>query len=248
MVNRRDRYRTSQFEDDFARRDSQPEQFQSGDYSQPGEGGARYDHGSARYARRTEEDRVRAYRSADDYDPLGDYDRGFSRGTPYREPTRTHSYFRPDDYGGEDYSYGRYDSFGAERRGFADQHSGAYSDRGRYQEDRDRGFLERAGDEVASWFGDDEAARRREMDHRGRGPANYTRSNERLLEDACERLTSDRFIDARKISVTAEDNEITLDGTVTSRAAKRRAEDCVHDIHGVRHVQNNLRITDDEHT
>jgi hypothetical protein len=47
--------------------------------------------------------------------------------------------------------------------------------RGRYQEDRfdrhdrdDRGWFERAGDEVASWFGDDEAERRRHMEREGR--------------------------------------------------------------------------------
>ena len=31
-------------------------------------------------------------------------------------------------------------------------------------DDRDRGFFERAGDEVASWFGDEEAERRRRED------------------------------------------------------------------------------------
>jgi osmotically-inducible protein OsmY len=34
---------------------------------------------------------------------------------------------------------------------------------------RDRGFFERAGDEVRSWFGDDEADRRRRMDEREGG-------------------------------------------------------------------------------
>ncbi|HYE26793.1 MAG TPA: DUF2171 domain-containing protein [Allosphingosinicella sp.] len=38
--------------------------------------------------------------------------------------------------------------------------------RGGYGRDDDRGFLERAGDEVRSWFGDDEAQRRRAMDER----------------------------------------------------------------------------------
>ena len=36
--------------------------------------------------------------------------------------------------------------------------------RGYQERDRDRGFMERAGDEVRSWMGDDEAARRRRMD------------------------------------------------------------------------------------
>ena len=43
-------------------------------------------------------------------------------------------------------------------------------DRGESDHGRDgRGFFERAGDEVASWFGDDDAGRRREQDERGSG-------------------------------------------------------------------------------
>ena len=47
--------------------------------------------------------------------------------------------------------------------------------RGRDESDRfsardragnERGFFDRAGDEISSWFGDDEAERRREMDER----------------------------------------------------------------------------------
>ena len=42
--------------------------------------------------------------------------------------------------------------------------------------------------------------------------------------------------------MTVSDGEVTLDGTVPSRQQKRRAEDCVDDVSGVRHVQNNLRV------
>jgi hypothetical protein len=45
----------------------------------------------------------------------------------------------------------------------------SYSDdgyRGGYGDPRDRGFFERAGDEVRSWFGDEEAERRRRYDER----------------------------------------------------------------------------------
>src|SRR3546814_12146500 len=55
---------------------------------------------------------------------------------------------------------------------------GGYSPRGRH----DRGFFERAGDEVLSWFGDEDAQRRRERDHSGRGPADYVRSDDRSEE------------------------------------------------------------------
>ncbi|MFW5633563.1 MAG: SWFGD domain-containing protein [Erythrobacter sp.] len=171
-----------------------------------------------------------------------------------------------DDYGGSDY-HDDYDPRGYTWRTYHDDYDDrGYGGRGhsgrgyggvrgyggeRYRErDRDRGFVDKAGDEVSSWFGDDDAERRRRWDkredHRGRGPANYSRSNERLLEDACERLTHDPRIDARQISVTAKDNEITLDGHVWSRSEKREAEDCVGEISGVKHVQNNLRIAESD--
>lgn len=163
-------------------------------------------------------------------------------------------------YGGQGSSYGS-GSYGAGGQGSGYGSSsyggGGYGgsssyDRGsqhiperRYDRD-ERGFFDRASDEVMSWFGDDDAARRRKMDaqenHSGRGPANYTRSSERLIEDANERLTRDPHVDASKINVTCKDNEITLEGTVDSRSAKRRAEDIVEDISGVKHVQNNLRV------
>jgi len=65
-------------------------------------------------------------------------------------------------------AYDRYDT----RRGWREPRSrfAGDNDRGRDRFDRDdrdeRGFFERAGDEVASWFGDEEAERRRRMDYR----------------------------------------------------------------------------------
>ena len=115
---------------------------------------------------------------------------------------------------------------------------GGYSPRARH----DRGFFERAGDEVLSWFGDEDAQRRRERDHRGRGPADYVRSDDRIREDVNDRLTEDYWIDASRIGVTVSDGEVTLDGTVDGKHAKRRAEDLADDVTGVKHVQNNLRV------
>ncbi|WP_210335330.1 BON domain-containing protein [Microvirga sp.] len=78
--------------------------------------------------------------------------------------------------------------------------------------------------------------------HRGRGPKGYRRSDERIHEDVCERLTEDPLIDASNIEVLVKDGEITLNGTVMSRGLKRRAEDLVELASGVSHVQNNLRV------
>lgn len=137
-------------------------------------------------------------------------------------------------------------SGGYRAAGYGDSYrSGGRSDwnrSGRSGSRDERGFLDRAGDEIASWFGDDDAARRREQDHRGKGPSGYTRSDERIRDDVNDRLTDDRRVDATNVTVTVNGGEVTLDGTVTSRDAKRRAEDCVEDISGVKHVQNNLRV------
>ncbi|QNM83821.1 DUF2171 domain-containing protein [Sphingomonas sabuli] len=42
-------------------------------------------------------------------------------------------------------------------------------ERSQRRDDEDRGFFERAGDEIASWFGDDDAERRRNRDERMHG-------------------------------------------------------------------------------
>jgi osmotically-inducible protein OsmY len=113
------------------------------------------------------------------------------------------------------------------------------------QRDDDRGFVARAGDEVSSWFGDDDAERRRQQDarHSGRGPKGYRRSDDRIREDISDRLMDDPFIDASEVEVTVEGSEVTLSGSVDSRASRRRAEDLAERVSGVTHVQNNLRVS-----
>jgi len=120
--------------------------------------------------------------------------------------------------------------------------------RGSRDYDEDRGFLDRAGDEVRSWFGDEDAERRRDRDmrkagqHRGRGPKGYQRSDSRILEDVNDRLTEDPHIDASEIEVSVSNREVTLSGIVNSRFEKRHAEDIAETVSGVTHVQNNLRV------
>lgn len=141
---------------------------------------------------------------------------------------------------GSDSRYGSRGSYGS-----SGYRSSEYDSDYSRSNQNDRGFFERAGDEVASWFGDDDARRRREMDeHRGRGPKGYTRSDDRIRDDVNDRLTDDGWVDASDIEVQVSSSEVTLTGQVNSREEKRRAEDIVESISGVRHVQNNLRVKD----
>ncbi|WP_421693915.1 BON domain-containing protein [Aestuariivirga sp.] len=144
-------------------------------------------------------------------------------------------------------SYGGEQGYGGSRGSFGSP-SGYGSDSA-YGQQEQRGFLDRATDEVSSWFGDDQAKRRREMDeHRGRGPKGYTRSDDRIREDVNDRLTEDGWVDASEIEVQVSSSEVTLTGQVNSREEKRRAEDIVEAISGVRHVQNNIRVKDRNRT
>ena len=110
----------------------------------------------------------------------------------------------------------------------------------------ERNWWNRASDEVSSWFGDEEAERRREMDarggHRGRGPKNYSRSDDRIKEDVNDRLTDHDYINASDIEVDVNNGEVVLSGTVDTRHEKRLAEDIVEHVSGVRNVENRLRI------
>jgi hypothetical protein len=78
--------------------------------------------------------------------------------------------------------------------------------------------------------------------HRGKGPSNYQRSDERIREAVCEALTEDDRIDATHVDVSVKAGEVTLAGTVDERAMKRAAEDLVEGISGVKDVQNLLRV------
>ncbi|HEV7643251.1 MAG TPA: BON domain-containing protein [Pyrinomonadaceae bacterium] len=129
------------------------------------------------------------------------------------------------------------------------------SERGYYNEAREpgyygeenRGWWDKAADEVSSWMGDEEAARRRETDHlhsghyRGHGPRGYKRSDERIKEDINDRLTDHAYLDASEIEVEVSDGNVVLTGSVINRYAKRMAEDIVDNISGVKNVENRLR-------
>lgn len=95
---------------------------------------------------------------------------------------------------------------------------------------------QRQGEGIGGWSGGGAA------DHRGRGPKGYKRSDARIEEDINDRLTDDRHLDASEIQVHVQNGEVTLTGTVESRADRRRAEDIAESVSGVSYVMNNLRV------
>jgi len=198
-------------------------------------------------------------------EPRGEYGRGdYGRSYGAREYGPDLNTGRSRQYGGSGGGYGYYGSASEVPRygqgnyggGFGtytsdyERNYGSGSREAHGQQRREQGYgnrerdwWDRATDEVSSWFGDEDAERRRRMDrHRGRGPKNYTRSDERIREDVSDQLTDDPLIDASDIDVSVSNQEVTLSGTVASRNERRLAEEVAEQASGVKYVQNNLRV------
>lgn len=77
----------------------------------------------------------------------------------------------------------------------------------------------------------------------GRGPKGYTRTDDRIKEDVCDRLSWNDEVDATDITVLVDRGEVTLEGSVATRHMKRLATDIAEDVPGVLDVHNTIRVT-----
>ena len=119
-----------------------------------------------------------------------------------------------------------------------------------------RGWWPKTRDEVARWFGDEEAERRRQRDehreamsgNRGKGPRNYQRPDDRIKDEVSDLLWDSDEVDASDMDVEVGNGEVTLTGTVPSRYQKRRAADIAECVWGVTDVMNLIRIEKGELT
>jgi hypothetical protein len=177
------------------------------------------------------------------------YGRGPYYSAPYRRGYRGRGYGEP--YSAYDYDYYEPGDRPREpyyKRGYESEKREPYYRRGRRGGEEERGHLNRHGDEIRPWFGGEEAEHRRRSDemrrgvHAGRGPRGYQRSDERIREDINDRLTDDAYVDATDIEVSVNNSLVTLTGRVNSREEKRRAEDIVDSVSGVKDVSNQLRV------
>lgn len=76
----------------------------------------------------------------------------------------------------------------------------------------------------------------------GKAPKGYIRSDERILDDVCERLMRSP-LDVSDVEVKVENSEVTLKGTARSRHEKRLIEDLAGAVRGVHDVHNRLRVS-----
>ena len=140
--------------------------------------------------------------------------------------------------------YGGYGSYGRERdwgreSDWGGQGPGGFGVyRGTLQEQRESGGPWRGERDWGRVSGEQYGTGR----YTGRGPRNYQRSDERIREEVCERLAHHPDIDATDIDIRVQSGEVTLEGHVTDRWAKRWAEDVAEGIFGVKEVHNQIRV------
>lgn len=158
----------------------------------------------------------------------------------YRSYGREGTYARPEERWGGYRDERRWAGYDEPRREYRSEMDPPWVERGpaaRGREDS-RGMVEWEDRGPIKWLGD----KVREVTGRAaRGPKGYTRSDERIHDDVCERIARSG-VDSDEVEVKVEKREVTLTGTVRSREEKWRLEEVVDDVFGVEDVHNQLKI------
>ena len=152
-------------------------------------------------------------------------------------------------YGGSQYggqsgrgSYGSMGSPTSSRRGYSsfgepNFHGG--------RDERDEETWNRSGSEwsgMSQGFGRSEQRSMSSGSSRtNRGPKNYKRSDERIKEDVCDRL-SQSDLNCEDVEINVKNGEVTLTGTTDSGHERREIERVAETIPGVQDVTNQIRI------
>jgi osmotically-inducible protein OsmY len=116
---------------------------------------------------------------------------------------------------------------------------------GRFAEPRS--WWDRTADEVAAWFGNVDAMRRRQRDeaagdHTGQGPASGLDEDARIVDAISRRMTNDAALDASRVRVACHAGAVTLTGAVTTSADRDHAGHLAAAAPGVSEVRNDLIV------
>ena len=74
----------------------------------------------------------------------------------------------------------------------------------------------------------------------GRFPKNYTRTDERIREEICDRLAETYDLDPSDVEVKVDCGVVTLTGTVPERWMRYQIEHVCDAVAGVHDVQNDI--------
>lgn len=80
-------------------------------------------------------------------------------------------------------------------------------------------------------------------DYSGLGPKNYRRSDERVLDEVCDRLIDSSDVDASNLEISVDDGVVTLKGTVSDKWMKYEAEELAEQVRGVNDIKNEISVS-----
>jgi osmotically-inducible protein OsmY len=171
-----------------------------------------------------------------------------SRGTSGDVSNYGRSYYGSQSgYGRDDYQRAEQPWRSQQRGNPSGNPSTNYGERSGWDYDQSRGGQRAGSGSTRGAYGYDSGARSDygsfagAQSHRGRGPQGYQRSDERLKEMICERLTDDPAIDATNVTVEVTSQVVKLTGTVDDRSTKYEIEELVESFGGVKDIDNQLR-------
>lgn len=179
--------------------------------------------------------RESAERARDPYEAA----RARNRDSYFRDLRSDTRYWTEDrDRREDEQRYGqRYSREAARQRGWETDDREDYRDDGR----EDHGVLynlgRRIGEAVGDLFGTDQREHERKA-----GPRGYQRSDDRIRDQVCERLSYARGVDVSDVSVDVNDGVVSLTGTVRERGQKYYIEDLADGTYGVKEVNNDIRV------
>jgi len=178
--------------------------------------------------------------------PFGAGSQGFGQG--YRSGEGGMGGYTGFSSGGAESYYGGAGSSGQYRGYGSNQiNSGDYGNQGRmgtYGNQSSGQSMGGYGGGSESQYGQSNWRQQQQGRFSGRGPKGYQRSDDRIKEDVCERLTHHGDLDASEIEVQVRSGEVTLTGSVDERNAKRMAEELAENVSGVKDVHNQIRVQD----
>ncbi|MBX9573325.1 MAG: BON domain-containing protein [Candidatus Obscuribacterales bacterium] len=167
---------------------------------------------------------------------------GHERFGTWPESSQNLQYRRDMEYGNRMPMQDRYSDRSPSRH-FEDHEARPYEGNWGPTRGRESEFTTSGGSHLAPWATQQSSLR----ELRGRrGPRNYKRSDERISDDIHEKIDRHLDVDAREVIIEVKDGEVTIKGTVFSRADKRLVEEMAEDVFGVKNVQNMLRVNREE--
>lgn len=128
----------------------------------------------------------------------------------------------------------------------ANQYGGSSFESGQGQQRGDHGGMQSSQRSGSPWpwnAGGQPGYQGAQSSGQGRAPKGYTRSDDRIKEEICERLMRHPYADASDVNIEVKGGIVTLEGSVKARHIKHEIENVAESCMGVKDIENHIRVS-----